>query len=1545
MCAGKVVPPGGPSTINGILYQMLWCALRTLSIRLSGVAIDNSLQITAATLILEPRQGGDLRELSGPRQRVVQLKTRSGGRTWSLKEVVEDVLPDMYRAVDLSIDDVAFEFVTEGRIGAWQRPYSFFKSLLTRPPGSDPLSSLDSHTEMLFGRHYQSSGTDTSKPYWELDRYTELSLFEHIVSRLGTHFDEPIEQTRLKVWHLLSRFNFVGDRAKLAIQREVDSLLLALVSHPTQVVQKREALLGDLMERAACGDAEVRTDDLLRSHGLSVVSLTEWTSIRSRAVATLRRSLEIHQYDNELDVRPVDPDDVEHRWPSSCPLLALSGESGIGKSWEVFAWAYHLATEPGLVVVLDATGSAQQDLAEAASLVWQEFRGQETSPTLSQIAAHVKAVAPNLPDPWLTILIDAVQDPEEARQLALKPIEDWGVRLAITAAPNIAKAFHVAAGSHRARIELVDLFSAKERDRLLESRLGDAWLGIPADVRDTLRRPLLASIYCRDLRESATWLSANEYELYTRFWDALSSGPYAKPLDATCLAQLSASLFHGALYPWTGSQLLSLRIDNQTTNRLIRGGWLLSMPGDRFAIVHDRLLNFAVAQGLVLQLREGELTLDSLGERLAGLFAPAALVAGGRLGYVPMDVLHLVLADASLGAESCSGLVSALAEVLPHEYTQELYSSLLPTLGVRVAHVLFKQLEIVARASPHYSLAAVIEGINRLASPDVQLFTRQLLDSDHPRCQRAALRILAKVPDAAVLDRIWNVHCLAQDTPDKYDSHAGTRALLYRESFAALQECSRLAPAWLERKITTAEMGESHISDLGYLVALLDDEGRTWRATKGALITKLPVTTSRALINNIKRWRDAEEIPRLKQLASRSDNWIAPTALAALVRLDPDEALTGMALLSDLDLGGFRSWYLGELLETRPEQTRRVLNRRIADNASGALVYVGFEDAIDPPTLALIANHVTTILRMPKEEQRRGDVRLLLSLLAKASSLSALEYFQRGRDSELEWTLVQFLLDTGPRRSLDPEEPERVSALQVLEKIGGMGVDQVVQSYLASDSRYERFVGIRFAHRNPSEETGDLLLDCIQQADRRTGHVVEQAEEQEEAIRALAASGDTRRLVLAFLSPKVSFPEDLTSFVATSRPFDDDSVRPALELLERSGDGQAGAVLAIGVAGRVDACSNILDLLAQSAPDSARAAACVESLGLLRCTDARAVDLLRPLLQVTQQRLSVATALMRIGSDSALRSLVENLRDSYDERIAIALASQRGAVSEIFNVIWGHLAQQPAAVRIWELRRLLAEMRDDEIRILLNNQDGQDLVRDLAFGGEAYDTASVVTSIRALATFDPDAAFRAASHTLRNDQSDNRDALPHLLVQIDPEAAIPVILQQVIEERSSWLAGVMARSVSDLDLEAQLVALLDSADPMQRRAAAVIAAKRIADDGLFDRLGELLNDRDPTVVDAALTALREIRAAREVERMIDAYRDSNGLRRWPLLDAMLSIGDPGDSYAIWPRWAKQVIAIQANGALVLDYLEKSLNKRRKETRRRTDEEDRRRDDQ
>ena len=228
--------PGGPATLYGVLYQILGSIDWAARIIVSGEVEDR--QLFAAKVVLEPKTGGDL-QVHTRRGRVIeQWKSKGGGGTWSLRSVIEEVLPDLDRAVgDARDPSDEFHFVTEGRPGYRREAAEFFPSL----PAD--ISELDNTT-----------------PFVRLSRQplTRRALIDHIVSHIAG--DQNRETVQDGVLHLLRHFQFVPEVSRNDLERKVDRFLVAAVPYCEEIPEKREQLCGSLLQRVADEGGEVRLD-------------------------------------------------------------------------------------------------------------------------------------------------------------------------------------------------------------------------------------------------------------------------------------------------------------------------------------------------------------------------------------------------------------------------------------------------------------------------------------------------------------------------------------------------------------------------------------------------------------------------------------------------------------------------------------------------------------------------------------------------------------------------------------------------------------------------------------------------------------------------------------------------------------------------------------------------------------------------------------------------------------------------------------------------------------------------------------------------------------------------------------------------------------------------------------------------------------------------------------------------------------------------------------------------------------------------------------
>lgn len=1512
-------PSGGSSTVWGILYQMLWCLLRALRLDVTGVEEDGDGHIRQVVLRLEPRSGGDVEEL-GPTRRVIQLKTRSGGRTWSLRDVIVDVLPDLYKAVDLGADHSAYDFVTDAGMGRWGDVYAFFGSLRFRIPGDDPFAELDDQAEMRFAGQGMSAARQTSPLFWTALRYSQRSLFEHVVNHLRSTSavpdDEDVQLTRTKVWHLLGRFNFVGGRTYQRVQAEVDSLLLALVDHPEQVCEKRDALLARLAGYAARGDAVVRSDELLREHGLDVTPLTNWVELRGRAQLLLRRELKMREYKEAEDVRADTASVLCESWGAVAPLLGLSGESGSGKSWQLYALGLRAGEDPAITVLVDATGDADADLRSAADTFWQEIKGNGATMPLSRIAALRKQQLHRHADWWLTILVDNVQSTQEAERLARRPVEDWGVRLAITGPPDVVTVFERAAGG-RAMIVRVGLFTSGERDEYLERRLGDRWVHVRSDVRDALRRPLLAAIYCNEVAQADGWRATDEYDLFDRMWQRLTIGSHDPgPFDAGHLASLAMALLADGPYPWSMAAVQRAGVDAATLGRLIQTGWVRRAPQERFEVTHDRLLNYAVARGLFYAHQAGDYSLDRIVPLVHKLLTEHGTYSGRRLGYVPMDLFHLLLAFGAEGEAMCASILEEL-DGLDDIDRESLYTSLLPTLGIRVVPLLVARLEATVEANASLRQRPIIEGIATFDAPEAREHAMRLLNSDTPDLQRAAMRILAERAAPAALDRLWALHRQMQDEPERYGVDRRTDFLLYRESMAALRACVAADPEWIERALQQERAGDPYVPDLAYLLAGLPDGTEIWARCKAGFIAKIPPDKARSIVVNVGRYRDATEVPRLVSLIGVPTDSAGPAAVRALARINPDLAVEHVVRLPAMEMYLARSWYLPHLLEIRREAIRRTLlahMRESGNPANASFVYVGNEDALDTDTLDFLLDEFEEALRRVIEDPPPPDHHPLswsLDLLAAVNRLALLQRFRRRQGTDLDRRLADFLVAVGPQQGYGLDSVEREPALTVLAKIGGPEYVRVLNHYLATGQRFGRRQAIACARRSADVETIRLLGEITREDELWDDF----PREQFAATSTLAALGEAGLVVDACVRLGLRTPANTDEAITLSRPFDDAAIEPAIQALaaDTATESQrAGAVLALGIARRSDHLPTVVTLLDDAAPDSDLALACTIALAQIGDGSAKVLSLLARQLSAGREPHRAHEALLEIGTDKALAVAMEQLRHDYVAEMAVNLARRDATRSEAVELITRQVTSAEPAQLYDALEVPMAYLADPAIQQIVAAEPVRAALKDRALGDDGAfwgrGSAARIRAIRTLATFDPSTAFLAAQKALEDRDSHERTRYPYLLVEIDEVRAARFLVGQCVREEATAVRHAISRALSCVDLPAELLGLLDSARAGERAAGCVLCGFREAGEGTRLKLRDLLQDVDPDVADVALWALGAIRRAEDAEQLAAAALVPEATREWQwvLLDSLLSIGDLGDEGGPRPGWLRRL---------------------------------------
>lgn len=1519
------VAGGGSGTINGVVYQLLWSLLRVVKLRVAGPVRAGTVPPESVTLVLEPHGGGGDLQLKRRGSLVVeQVKSRCGGGTWSLREVVEDVLPDLFLAVDADeLDAAEFRFVTEGRMGAWRHVYDgLFRDLRNRGTSDDPLAYLDGSTNLTFTRH-----TNVETSFFPVP-CTELSLFlkvAHVISQRPTIKELNLCETELhrRVRSLLCNFEFVGEQDIQTVQKSIDAILFAIIDKQDDIPIIRDHLAMELAKASTVGGVEIVPASFLSEHRVDAIPLTAWATHIENARNMVRRVTGRGRYDRLFDVRLDQlPGPTKHG-----SVLVLTGESGTGKTWMLNALAEH-ASGPLLPILIESEGTADASLKKCAEVFWNDIHdGDEVLP-LSRVAKRLGKLTKEKRDTGLAVFIDGVRSYDEARRLVEQDWEALLSSLVLVCRPEHANSLQSA---YPRRVQVYECrdFTWEELHDYLSRRLETGWAEIPIDVRETLRRPLLAGIYCDEFAE-AGWKPQSEYELYQRVWNRLSTGQQSDwPLDAGCVEALARRAKDGAAYPWSQSQLLDAGIDNEGLVRLQRIGWIV-VAGDRYRIFHDRLLQWAVAQSLCSDFHDGNLTVEALVE-----FVTEQVRSGERqqqivLGYIPMDVLWILNQKGGRGKEVSVPLLESLENV-DYQYSKILYNKLVPTLGECIADAVYERLALYD-GNP-WIAKYMADCLSVVGKDKIEQFARSLIESNDDNLQRRGVQLLHLVPCPPLLDQLWKIHIKWQSNPTNDDPSDGNRWLLYKETFDALKQSVRVTPDWLERAIDRADAAVDPVHDLAYLVANLTDYGLTWHLVKRKLFEKISPEKPRSLVANISLYRDKTELEWLRQWIGSEVDFVSSSALQALSRLNPDESVASLRKMDPMDLAASRHWSFAEVLERRSAETHLALLEwmKAEDNPWRiALVFQGRENDISTEQLDILLDTLTNTLKakFSGDADPRGGIYHLLEFLSKLAAPKHLAVLRGRRGTMFESLLCDYVLRIGPQHGRSLTDLERKPAIAVLNIIGGDGLTTVTNEFLVVGDKYGKYEAIEWSARRPNESTFARLREIVQSDDGWSGSGRNASPvNQNEAMKVLAQHGHWESVVEGIkkwgmrVSPEVMIcPDPVTE--------------PWVDVLRQDVDSMPspGNVLAIGaVGGGSDDCSRIHKILDQCEADSELAHACIIALGHLDDHSDEGVARVAMHLTIEKQRYPTTRMLLNAGTPRAWQALFEDLNGHFDFVTALNLINLSEHADDVAEIVLSHIPVYNSLDRHWLLKLFLTEIRPKEIRDrILNDRSVRELFHQASADAEGrfWNVGSKANAIECLAEFDSEAAYVAACHTLADVSANDRERYPSILTKIAPNRGIDWLVRHYSEEKSQLVRVAIGRT---LEGKIPIQTVLDSihAEEEDTRIAAVELAGWAALDYSVDvALTAALDDRSEDVIRAAITARqrrRDRQVADNLSRLIVSETDP--VERAVYFDALIGFVDPGQDHGPLHHTVKR--AFQAVSAFEAKDAFEKLKKRRK----------------
>ena|GEM_PF-5325641 len=1490
MSQSSPAPTGGAANFAGVLYQILQTLKTVAYYTLERVQKD-------VVLIAEPH-GGDLQEQTLTTRTVSQFKTTTE-ETWSLRTVVGKVLPDLYLALDLSKPS-RYRFVSNARIGTWGRAYEFFQKLRDREATTgDELRALDATVKRKFAKGYEA---------------TERELFLEVVQSVRSHGDAPDEtesQTITKVWHLLSSFEMPEPASQEDAEREIERLMRELGVAPDDVAEKRAALIGFLAMRSAPGNGRFEPHELLRQAKLSGIPL----SARERS-AEIARQLFQDDISRAGYTSAVRIDRGFALPPDPMRVTSFSGPSGYGKSWGMMAAAQRVAGEyDHPVVYVRATGDAARDFGQAAAKISREVLGRSESNSLRELALDVKDLLPDDDRPWLTVCVDNVQSMAEAEGLLVNDRELDRVRVLFTAPAEVGRALR-----NRTEVAIVDVdtFTRPELERYLDQHGWD-WSEVPADIRQLIRQPLLARLFV-EVAGDSVWKGTTEYALFAAYWERLRSGQQTDyPQDAVILRDLALETANERTgYPWSAKTLREAGIDDEVRRRLERTGWLQRETDAGASIWHDRLLNWAVAEALVGNVRSGVMTVD---EFASALVRCAPRFGHTRYGYVPMDSLWLASAEGELSTEDQVRVLRKLEEKDALHLDSLYGGDLVPTLGARILPALIMRVEQMDTNHRHEAsilAAALFRTVGR------ELFNDQLaafLAHQNVRIQEVALRYVTKSPRRELLDQIWEVHVERQSSAD-----SRLRRVDYEITYAALAAGCRRAPEWLRRRISESTSESARAWDLAFLLAGLgNDEGNViWRDTKNHLFAILPQSHARGVVRCVDVYRDREEIERLMGWLEEEQDALGAAAFAALVTLDPMKAVASIERLRARELGLTRSWWMPWLMLTLPEATQDKLRRRLLaapeDLWDAAQYFSGFEELIHPETLetllrmliALIPEYLT---QAPGTRHGRPDV--LLRVIARCTHAPQLRVLESHRGDTSEKQLTELAIHS---LKDDRHGSELKSLRVVLQRIGGDGYVELARESLRSlgPDDYSSDLDVAepcVADVTPElQDVADRFIDADPQSQAHTLGFY--------ALRLLASVGDRERLITAALKRagniEIDVPHLLTGHPATN----DESFAKLLDRFENSaGDEQERATYALGMTGRADAIPHLRRASNDANSSETRNAAHYAIDALIN--EGITADL--SIISSSVEPITRFRALLHIGTTDALDELEKELLsiNSDDPDLldfgAVLLDPIRGP--RVGDWMWRNM--QAHNVRFWHARWWNA---------LRYARGGRDVLNEYATDGplsiRRFATA-------ALAAVDSNATSSMIERAMRRYVTDHDDLAEIYLRGDDPKRATVFLRDHMIVEINESCRMAIGRAFRRYPAATgpMLPEMFSAPDAETRRCACDIAGWLHSAPYRSELTALAFDDLSMHVRQAATDALQrqeEFLAAEELRTELIA---ASGTRAFTYADALAETADPivlsrtDDPLGIWSAIAGKPRLLSLHLQEKLDTCAKAVEKR------------------
>lgn len=1430
----------------GLLYQVFSSLGRALTVSVQ----EDRRTAQSIVLVVEP-SGGDLVETGLKQRDVYQYKARSSRRPWSLKDLIDKVLPDLYRAVPPVPDlPTRYWLVTEGGAGEWQEARALFAKLATIPAEQLPRALDD----------------EAKRTYLPGRRHTEREFFLDVGRRVTKRSGELDGETLSRVQTLLIDFEITTVDFP-AVQEQVTNLLLGFVEHYESLPHTVDALVGLLVRWGAEGNRSFTVDELLRSAGLAPTSLSLLPLAHDRLRERLDSQLAKTTYDRTKHVhRPI-------AWPEGRSVLCITGESGTGKT-SLLGQVADAGVEHGPVVFWRPRRNEKDALRGAADEVWRQILGHDASLPLDAIARRADTLKLGGSDSWLTVCLDVTADPAYAAELIGEDWNKWRIRMAFTA--NASSATVLAESKHgNAVVVTVNEFTPRQIREFFTRRQMD-WRRIPPFVIEPLRRhPILAYVYA-ELGDGETWRDTNEYALFRHFWRRLTAAPgqHEYPNDAAALIRLADTLLEVPDNThWTATQMDDLRIDGATRVRLQRLGWIRNDADGRAEFVHQRLMNWAVAEAAIERCRATRWSSHGLGTYLEKILSGSD-DNHRRFGFAPMDALSIALSSGMQAGE--------VATVLETMENPRFYENLVPSLGAAVVPALLERLRRVGsrRRSPNSYVRAAILAIAAQESLHSSVVVEMLNDS-HTSVQRAGAELLKEHPAGEALDALWRLRNQLRTTEsdDPLINHLDLDAV-----GDALEACVRVDPHWLARTVRETTELEKLARLVRLLATLANESGmQMWHGSKDAILGLADDDAiATAAARCIGRYRDSHEVPRLVAWIAERSREVVEESFSALALVEPSKALE---LLRDslriADVAHVWSvWWSRLFVYDRSAMNEIVMQ---ALRGGGLLRRIRIDDMACSRLAPAIVERLDYLVETEGADEAEAlhkEIDHLMGLLARAHTPDALRFLRGLAATDVGRQLAAYAARRSATSNIRPDSFLE-HAETVLLRIGGEPLHTFLTAQIARRDHGWFPDKIRVFQAAPSADARRIIENLLEEVwDAKRGED-DDWPVRSACIETLAAMGDRSVVMRAEESGRLSYSGDFPRAIRDLPPADD---RETMRLLQKaaSDDDAIPAIRALAWSRRTDVVGHLVEQVVSSRPEEVRNAART-ALKYLPTGPMAANH--RELLRAAEEHSTYLDALFRDGAPEAVGDAANYLG---------AIGTKSWTFDDAHSAAWLVVYRErlELASQVWQWAkghtRFYWESDDTIWRALgyVENEDAEEFLLAEAYSGKRGEINPA--AIEALAHRQRDEAFAAAMH-LFDEGKGARASAPDLLMEIDSARAVKVIAERLPRERNVLIRAsscIALRGVGD-DIRRMAHDWMNHADPFTRASGCELLGWLQPED--TSRLRDIaLADIDPMVQVFALDAFALHESQRVTGELLAELRSAESTTAWAVTDALIT---------------------------------------------------------